>query len=423
MTGCELLKRDNALIRSIYTGSRIESKILLHAMYAVQKSKKLITTYTTEELVNSIEIAGCSETGTMLHRIVPRLLNHKVIICKDNGRAKSTEGFNVVSYCKYEDGFFTIELNKRILPYLIDIESPFTTMRMGELMEFGTEKKSKNFAIRLYEILRTKQYILETSDSVSETFTLADLKIRTGLINIDNVQAEEVIREYNLTDEALVQLGGDPYPVWRDFRRRILEPAIKEINLLASSDFTVSYKTKKAAAGKIVGITFTIHSKYIDAGFHADTDDPSVKEISSDVIYGQKADLVRSMITEEIGDDSIGRILDAAGGDTEKVRAAYELAEKQTGEIRDITSWMVSAVKGGWAEKWKEPVSKQHRDDPENAAVQERSKGSAYKYQDQKAFSHEKKFGFEPNSYDFDALEEELLARGYGQSEKDTLQE
>ena len=171
-----------------------------------------------------------------------------------------------------------------------------------------------------------------------------------------------------------------------------------------------------------MGITFTIHSKYIDAGFHADTSDPSVERISSDVIYGQKADLVRSMITEEIGDDSIGRILDAAGGDTEKVRAAYELAEKQAGEIRDITSWMVSAVKGGWAEKWKEPVSKQHRDDPENAAVQERSKGSAYKYHGQKAFSHEEKFGSEPNSYDFDALEEELLSRGYGQSEKDTLQ-
>ena len=410
----EVLIRDNNFIRAIYTGTRIESKILLHAMYTAQRTHNLTTKYSTSEVVEAIGLAGCKDTSVILHQIVPRILRHIVIIRNDNGKTKSTEGFNIVSYCKYEDGIFTIELNKRVLPYLIDIDNPYTAMKIEDLMSFNSTKKTKNFAIRLYEILKTKQYLLKVMDCVTDYYTLADLKIRTGLINVDTERALDIIEKYDLTEEAIVRMGGEPYQEWRNFRRRILEPAIEEIN--AMSAFAVSYDTKKAANGKIVGIIFKIRKKpgaakeTVDAAYNEAVeatgtlcDVRAVQETAAESV--DPVTEIRSFLKEDLTDDELMSLFLTADENVERIKAAYDLACSQRGEIYSLMSWMTNAIKGRWADQ---PVVSRP-----GAGSGHGGNCGGWRGQD----SHERRFGFKANEYDFDALEEELERQAFADLE------
>ena len=410
----EVLIRDNDLIKAIHTGSLFESRILLRAMTETQRTGQLKASFSTAEFAECLNIQGSKKIYEMLHSAVPRLLDHRVIIQKKLNGKRSTVGFNIVKYCSYEGGVFTIVLNECLLPYITNIDNPYTAIEVRELFSIGSTKKTKNFALRLYEILKTKQYLLETMEHVTDCYTLADLKIRTGLVNVDTDRAYDIIEKYDLTEEAIVRMGGDPYPVWRDFRRRILEPAIEEIN--AMSAFAVSYDTKKAANGKIVGIIFKIRKK---PGAAKETVDAAYNEAAE--AAGTSCDVrtpretaaentdpvteIRSFLKEDLTDDELMSLFITADENVERIKAAYDLACSQRGEIYSLMSWMTNAIKGRWADQ---PVVSR----PGAGSGHGGNRGG-WRGQD----SHERRFGFKANEYDFDALEEELERQAFADLE------
>jgi len=338
----ELLIRDNDLIRAVSAGSLLENKILYQAMFDFQKSGRAIANYPTQRLVELTGIRGTEKTYSMFKKVVPKLLAHKIIIIHEG--EKSVAGFNVVTFAQYKDGIFTIELNQRLLPYLVDISSPYTAIDMKSLRSFGDERKSRNFSMRLYEILRTKQYLLKNADVVTEYFSISDLKIRTGIVNVDEERAADIIETYGLSEETVVQLGGDHYPVWKDFRKRVLDPAVCEIS--EKTDLRIAYKpVKTGRSNKVVGVVFSLMkngSRPDDAADHEDTSVCNKIEM---------IDEVRRLTGLEIGDFAIENILSAAEWDIDRVKAAYSLAERQNSKIHDMSRWLLCAVRENWAER------------------------------------------------------------------------
>ena len=53
----------------------------------------------------------------------------------------------------------------------------------------------------------------------------------------------------------------------------------------------------------------------------------------------------------KLGDSEIESILTAADWNLERVRDAYALAGKQKNKIRDMSRWLICAVRERWAEK------------------------------------------------------------------------
>lgn len=384
--GSKILIRDNTLIKAIYTGSVSESKILLQALYDFQKTKQTVLCYSTEEIAECIGIPHGKAVYPILHKAVSNMLGNQIVI--HDSKKHYTEGFVVIPYCSYGHGVLTIELNKRILPYLTDIKNTYTAMDLRKLQNFGGERTSRNFGLRLYEILRTNQYMLEGENApeyVTEYMSLEELKLRTGLVRTVKPDLEESLKKYGMTQESLMQ-AGDIYPAWKDFKKRVLEPALKNIN--TDTHLRVEYEPKRVgSSGKIVGLTFRTkfadgHKKKQD---RADTQDNAVA-------------LVRTIIKEPLNDNDITAVLCAAGGDVEKVRNAYALAEMQAkeGKIRDLTRWMIAAIKGGWSAET-EKIEKDDR-------CGEKEGGQ------EKKTDHYSRYGFNANKYDMDELEKELLA-------------
>lgn len=121
-----------------------------------------------------------------------------------------------------------IELNftKDISPYLFELKANFTKVNFEYISRLSTP-----FSFRLYQWL-TREYKMEKGGYYDLTMTLQAIKQRAGFVE-------------------------KSYPQWRDFKSRVIQPAVDAINQRTnlSLSYTVTKKGKKAHA-----LTFT----YID---------------------------------------------------------------------------------------------------------------------------------------------------------------
>lgn len=106
-----------------------------------------------------------------------------------------------------------------------------------------------------------KPYLLE----LKERYTQFDLIYTLGMKSKYSVRLYEILKSYekmneevNFTLERFKEAVGAEYDRWQDIKRRIVEPAVKEINRL--SDLSVMYTTR--IKGKaVVGLAFTLRAK------------------------------------------------------------------------------------------------------------------------------------------------------------------
>lgn len=385
--GARILKRDNVLIKAVYNATALETKIFLRALYDAQQTSRFEFNYSTKEIAEIIGNSVDEHIYAALHKATNNMVSNTIYIW--DGRKKSSEAFAIVPYCSYDGGVFSIQLNQKLTPYLIDIDPPYTAVDINKLKKLSRKYLTdKNFSMRLYDILNTKIYLFEKDESlmsIEEYFSLEELKLRTGLVVAVNEDLGKVIDKYGFTAPALAA-AGDPYPVWYDFKRRILEPAIKEIN--QNMDMRLRYIPKRVgSSGRTVGITFIID--------RPERTDRGVADEAAPKDEGVQA--LKEIIHEEISDEAAESILKAAGGDIEKVRAAYGLKEEreQAGLVtKDPVAWMISAIRGNY------PASGM----PVRKEMKPAGKGPGTKK------GHEDRFGFPQNEYDFDQLEAEILS-------------
>lgn len=129
-------------------------------------------------------------------------------------------------YINNKNGLVRIRLDEDMKPYLLQLKENFTRYELIYTLYF----KSK-YTIRLYELVKSIHY--------------------------------RELEEYRHTlslDELRKALGGETYTEYRDFKRRVLDVAVNEIN--AHSDKQVSYTPIKKGRN-VVAIEFSIQTKSI----------------------------------------------------------------------------------------------------------------------------------------------------------------
>ncbi|GAA9602364.1 hypothetical protein HpHA7_15040 [Helicobacter pylori] len=146
-------------------------------------------------------------------------------LIKDPVTNKEVDNFTIMSlfkFLQYTKGQATIkyQLNDCLKPYLLGLRKNFTQIPLQHILPINS-----GYAIRIYQML------------------LSELK-----------QNRNETTRYLIELQDILCVPKSMY-VWDNFKRRVLEPSLKEIN--ATTDIVASYRTKKERQ-KITQIVFEI---------------------------------------------------------------------------------------------------------------------------------------------------------------------
>lgn len=211
----DVLHKPNQLIG--LKGSYISSLSLLtynFILNKIQKEKKSLIKFSISELAQKIDRnTHCYEDVYMVFK---NLLELKVFSMDKKG--KSWGGFSLISAFKKENDFIFVEVPSLILNELVNQkELYYTTIKLLEERTFKCV-----YSIIFYEIFK-KYKDTEKKKVNIPTYTLEDLKELTETTN--------------------------KYKTYYDFKRRVLNPALAEINQL---DDTYIYSIKEEYLGRKV---------------------------------------------------------------------------------------------------------------------------------------------------------------------------
>lgn len=252
----------------------------------------------------------------------------------------------VVNICTYENGRFTIVFTPEILPFISDLTAKYSSVDLGYMFSFNGY-----YPKRLYDLLKVNAYRIPKDNSwIQIRMDLAQLRFSMGCIDIGDLEAKEYMSMHP-GDYAGLEGVAERVKLraYSNFKARALEPALKQIN--AGSDLDVRYKNAcSGKGGKVVAIVFYIRRKAKTPLCKTEIKD-TVDDISPDDVDYNSNDFkeVMDYINAKISLKQANDLLEAADGDIEKIKRAYDLSRQQK-DIHNLVAWLVAAIKNSYAD-------------------------------------------------------------------------
>ena len=231
----QLVVKDNALINASYTLSLVEQRIVLLAIIEARETQKGVDTETFLEIhaqhyADRFDIS-VKNAYAMLSEASQALFNRQVTFMMIDEKRNKPEKRVVrwVSGVSYVDGSGIIKLRfaPEIIPLITQLEKNFTSYELSQVASLGL------YATRLYELL-----IAWRSTGKVPEISLDDFRDKMGL-------------------------ASNEYKLMHNFKNRVLEPAIKQIN--EHTDITATYEQHKQGR-TISGFSFKFKQKKVRKG-------------------------------------------------------------------------------------------------------------------------------------------------------------
>lgn len=225
-----LIVKSNAFVGASYGLGVVEQRLILLAILKARETDsvseaigKTLTIHASEYMAHfGVDRATAYES---LENAVNGLYEseYRFIEIFPNGERK-THRERFVSGIAYSDGLGQVQLKftPETVPLVVGLSENFTKYEIEQV-----SKLSSQYALRLYEIL------VQWRAKGKCTLDLTELRFKFGLLD-------------------------DEYLRMHDFKKRVLEHAMAEIN--EHTDLSVSYEQHKSGR-KIVGFTFTIKQR------------------------------------------------------------------------------------------------------------------------------------------------------------------
>ena len=217
-----LLIQDNALINARYSLSLYEIRIVFYMIAEISPEDQDFKTYTMPVKDFIRELGGTKEDFyTRSKSIIRGLMGRTIELPKQDPGYKFSHFFSFIEYHENE-GIIDFRFDKSLKPYLLQLKENFTKSDLKYVLKLKTP-----YSVRIYHLL--KQF--------------------------------EQTRWRKITLEELKEILGveDKYPEYRDFKRRILLPSLKQIN--QHTDLFIDYEEDKNYTRKIQKLHFSITPK------------------------------------------------------------------------------------------------------------------------------------------------------------------
>lgn len=221
MSKSDLVVKSNQVVEASYTLTTIEQRLLLSAIAQIPRGEDVTDEYVYAVSVDDLKRFGANETTVYrdLKEGLNRLFDRSIIL-RSGDQTRRTRWVQMIDYLDSK-GIVGVRFSKDILPFISNLSTEFTKYLASDLVGITSAH-----AIRLYELLVQYRSIGKREISVDDLRWMFELQ--------------------------------DKYPVWADFKKRVIDQSLKEINNF--SPITVTYDTKKTGK-KITSIVFKFQDK------------------------------------------------------------------------------------------------------------------------------------------------------------------
>ena len=203
----KVVKHNKIIQKSRYELSTQEQKIILYLITKIKPEDTELDLYEFK-IKDFCEVCGIDETSggnyVFLKKTIKDLAEKCIWITLDNGMETLIRWIER-PYIDRKSGIIKIKLDELMRPYLLQLKEHFTAYNLY----FTLAMKSK-YSIRIYELLKSYENLSEC------TFEIDELK---KIIFAEN------------------------YEMYKDFRVKVIDIAVREINDF--SDLSVTYKILK----------------------------------------------------------------------------------------------------------------------------------------------------------------------------------
>jgi len=215
--GNNLVTQANNLVEARYGLSKNEQLILCSMISFIDPSDEDFLTYKTS-ITDFANLLGITKSSIYrdIDIVTTRLLSRVIKINTDNGW-KKYQWVSLAEVNKNEDTLL-LRFHDELKPYLLELKKRFTSFKLQEVVFFKSV-----YSIRIYQLL----------------------------VDHNNKKIPNFI--YKLEDFREMMLGENSkkYPVYKDFRVKILEVAKKELDKKSSLSFTFKSLRVGRKIGKI----------------------------------------------------------------------------------------------------------------------------------------------------------------------------
>ena len=222
-----IVKKDHALVKAAYTLTLSEHRLILLAVAegAGQPDALKDMTVRAEQYADRFKVTRQAAYGALADaskQLFERRFTYQRLSSKGSLRNVVSRWVQRIEYGEAE-GLVKLRFADDVIPLLSDLQKRFTYYSISQISQL-----TSTYAVRLYELL-----ISWRSASKTPVFEMAEFRSHLGI--------EE-----------------GEYPRMTDFKRRVLDPAIKQIN--EHTDITASFEQHKAGR-KILGFSFAFALK------------------------------------------------------------------------------------------------------------------------------------------------------------------
>lgn len=374
--------KGNLLITAKYRSSLLENKLLAIALANIQNSYEddngnLISELKASEIK---KLMGDSSNSIYRHlEPIAQQMTGRTIGMKDPER-EIFDYKSVVTHAHYENGTFTIEFNHLLKDQIIDIQNKYTVLNLPTMLLFKSV-----YSFRLYELLKSMSYIPKGQKRNEEDknwelkFQLSELKLELGVVNANSDRVQKILsnKKHPNYDEAVKAAPEQVFEQYRDFKRRVLDVAVSEIN--EKTEINVEYETLKSGrGGKVNAIIFYVsYDNVAQKEEIIKTEEVVEKPMDIDELLDEIYDILEGNFKLK----DVRKIAKEADYNLASIKKAYKVYKKNEDNVENSVGFMIAAIKDGY-----ESTAKKKKTKAKNTFVE-----------------------FDQNEYDFDDLEGQLI--------------
>ncbi len=314
----EIVKKDNRLVEAKYKLTINEQRIVFSIIGKIRTDDDDFDDYTIN-LADLAEFFGVTKSRSFYEEIqlAAKQLIEKTI---DISTSKRRRFVSWLSFLEYGEGeaSMTLRFDKALKPYLLNLQANFTQYHLAAVANF-----KNSYSIRFYEFLKMRQNMGKGGQFFVQ-YEILELKEILG-ISVD---------EYNF---------------FKDFRIRVIEPSLKEINTQTDLNIVQVDYIKKGRAIHSIKITAEPKKQRILA--IQDPEDTS-RDSTPKPPLEKLPQAVQALLDFGFSESEARALVKMYKGEKAMQSLAYVNEKRKERELKDPCAYLRTVLKGDAGEKW-----------------------------------------------------------------------